>query len=199
MPTPAQGELRDVEERWAAWFVTPVQPSPAGAGKEAQRQDIAADFGIAPEQVLTLNNRDTEVRDGTARDPLIQRTAPSVEFFYVPALDQQVATNLCAPDPRRCVARVVEGAANAAEGTPIIVIDELAPTTPLAEVDATLERLRTDLGYRDIYVLDGTRRPTLGSTDLVIFASNFTDETARQAFCASSGLPACEPVQFPPN
>ena len=172
---------------------------PVGPGEETQRARIAADFGVAPDQVLTLSNRDTQVRLAAgAPDTEVRLAPPSDEFFYVAQLDEATATQLCNIDTRRCKPRIVEGAANAAERTAVVVLDRVAPETPLGEVDEAIAELRVQLEHFDIYVLDGAIRAQFGTDELIIYASGFTDDADRAAFCTAARLPSCEPVLLEP-
>ena len=197
----AQSKLRDLEGSWAAYFVSPIQPSRVGAGEEADKRDIAADFGIPVEAIQTLSNRDTQILEAVGDlDDRAHDAPAATRFFYVPnQLDQTEAERVCSASPQRCVARIVEGAANAAEGTSIIVLDLLAATSPLTDVDTALDAFRERLGYRNIYVLDGAERAQFDTDELVVYASGFVDETARASFCAAARLDPCEPVLLAPD
>jgi hypothetical protein len=195
-PTQAQTALQDLDETWVAMLAA-VVPTPAGTGSDAQRAALAAQFGVPVERILTFSNRDTVARsDATGTpEPNITIASPDDEFFYVEQLDEAAATALCA-GRTGCRPMIIEGAGNAAVGSDVLVLARLDASTLLDKLDTDLQTLRTARARQAIHALDGSRRPALGTDQILLVADGFADQQALNAFCQANQITRCEPLRI---
>lgn len=196
--TPAQDAVEDRPASWVA-MLGPVQPVPVGPGEASQRTTLGQAFGVAPEQLQKFTNRDTVARDArNAPIASVTSAGPEDEFFFVPHANEAAASGFCHGDIR-CQPMILQGAPSAAEGTNVLVLDSLDPTTPLADLDEALTTMRTDSARPQIHVLDGQVRDQFDVPELLVFASGFADEQAVRDFCVATGVERCTPVVLAPQ
>jgi hypothetical protein len=186
VPTPASTALQDIAVTPAAFLGRYTPESQGGLPLEQRRNDLALAFNIPVTDIGVFTNRDTRVRDAVGTGGDLANIAPNVSLFYVSRPTAEDATAVCTQNPARtCGTFTLQGAASAAEGTTVVVVDRLPATTPLDDLDARLAELRADLDTQSVFALPGGQFQGFSANEVIVYVSDFTTTQQIDQFCAA--------------
>jgi hypothetical protein len=183
--TPASSALQDIATTPAAFLGRYTPESQGGLPIEQRKNDLALAFNIPVTDIGVFTNRDTRVRDAVGTGGDLANVAPNVSFFYVSRPTVDDAGAVCTQNPTRtCGTFTVQGAASAAEGTTVVVVDRLAATTPIDDLDARLTELRADLETQNVFALDGGEFQGFSANEVIVYVSDLGTPQQIDQFCA---------------
>ena len=183
--TPASTVLQDITTTPAAFLGRYTPESQGGLPLEQRKNDLALAFNIPVTDIGVFTNRDTRVRDAVGTGGDLANAAASVSFFYVSRATADEAAAVCAQNTARtCGTFTVQGAASAAEGTTVVVVDRLPATTPIDDLDARLDELRGDLDTQNVFALNGGDFQGFSANEIVLYVSDLGTPQQIDQFCA---------------
>jgi hypothetical protein len=200
LPPPAQSALQDLAPTSAAMLGQWTPPSAGGTSLDERKARLAGVYEVSANDMEVFSNRDTAAIDeGGATDAAIAATAPDEVFIYVPVPTPARSLEICSHEPAGCRVMTLSGAAQAAVGSRIIVLDTFETSTPITDVDARIVERRAQFGTRPVHVLDGALYQGFEPTQVVVYASGFASIDEIDAACTDLGLGACQSLVLAPR